>query len=470
MRNRKRLVGTAAIAVCAPLVAAACGTAGGGAATSKAKATAAATITVAYELTPPAAGYGPSLQAAKAEFLKAYPKDKVILDPINATESLYYTKLALQERSPSTAPDVLVEDSFQIAADSAANNIIPIDKYLSSWKPWTTEFTSAAHSEAQGPNGEEYGVPISTDTRGLWYNKKVFKEAGIPTPWQPKDWADILSAAEKIKASVPGVIPFNINATKALGEATSLQGEQMLMSGTPQGDNGTLYNPATKKFIGNSVGLLNTLKFYQTVADKGLGESLNVAENADNSTTIYDQQFPQNKLGISLDGNWIYSNWLSKAKGGTYPWPQWSSVIGWAAMPTEFGQPPKYTSESGGWVYSISGDAKNPAAAFQFITYAANQPNLLSYDIGAGDIPTRTDVINDPAYDASDASAKFFGDLTKYTHYRPKNTNYTTVSLDLAQAAETVYTKSGSPQSAMSTFATSIKNFLPSSQYDAGSS
>lgn len=464
MHHRKRLAAAAAsVAVCVPL--AACGSGGPSAASSHAKASAPTTIKVVYEEVPPSAGYTPSLQAAKAAFLKKYPKDKVKLTPINATESLYYSKLALQERSPSTAPDVLVEDSFQIAADSAAGYITPLTKYLKTYPDWNSEFTPAAHSEASGPNGQIYGLPISTDTRGLWYNKDVFKKAGLPTKWQPKSWNDILKAAEQIKAKEPGVVPLNIDATKALGEATSLQGEQMLMSGTPQGDNGTLYNPSTHKFIGKSKGLLSTLGFYQAVAKKKLGEDLNVAENANNSSTIYGQQFPKNKLGISLDGSWVYSNWLPKSKGGSYPWPQWSKVMSWAAMPTENGQAPHFTSESGGWVYSVGGTSSNPAAAFKFITFADNMKNQLTYDVGSGDIPTRKDVIQSKAYINSNPSAKFFSSLLKYTHYRPKNTHYPTVSTDLTAAAEGVYTLSESPTKAMDKYAATIKAYLPSNLF-----
>jgi multiple sugar transport system substrate-binding protein len=488
MRTRKRLVSVTAVAIAGTLLAAGCGSSSSGSKSTSGGSTSgtsgssgtsksssgssggSATIKVAYEVTPPSLGYGPSLQAAVKEFEAAYPKDKVVLQPINATESLYYTKLALEEKSASTAPDVLVEDSFQIPQDAAAGYIIPINKYLANWSDWTKDFPAAAHAEASGPNPSDYyGVPISTDTRGLWYNKAVLKKAGIPVPWQPKTWADIISAAQKIKKAEPNVIPFNINGTEPLGEATSLQGVQMLMSGTPDTINGTLYNPKTGKFIGESKGLLDSLTFYQTVVKDGLTEPQSIASNPNNSTIIYGSQFPKNELGISLDGNWVYSNWLSKAKGGSFPWPQWSTDMGWTGMPTQNGQAPGVTSESGGWVYSIGSHSSNPQAAFNFITFAANKENSLNYDISAGNIPPRSDVASDPAYAASNASAKFFGSLVKYTHYRPKNVHYTNVSTDLTKAVDSVFSGGTAPLKAMQTYAATIKAFLPASQYDAGS-
>jgi multiple sugar transport system substrate-binding protein len=483
MSTRKRLVSVAAVAIAGTLLAAGCGsssksnsggttsgTSGSSSSSGGSSSGGSTTIKVAYEVTPPSQGYGPSLQAAVKEFEAAYPKDKVVLQPINATESLYYTKLALEEKSASTAPDVLVEDSFQIPQDAAAHYIIPINQYLAKWSDWTKDFPAAAHAEASGPDPSQYyGVPISTDTRGLWYNKAVLKKAGIALPWDPKNWADIISAAQAIKKAEPNVIPFNINGTEPLGEATSLQGVQMLMSGTPDTINGTLYNPKTGKFIGESKGLLDSLNFYSTVVKDGLTEPQSIASNPNNSTIIYGSQFPKNELGISLDGNWVYSNWLSKAKGGSFPWPQWSTDMGWTGMPTENGQAPGITSESGGWVYSIGSHAPDPQAAFNFITYAANKENSLNYDILAGNIPPRSDVASDPQYIASNASAKYFGSLVKYTHYRPKNPNYTNVSTDLTKAVDSVFSGGTAPSKALATYAATIKAFLPAKEYDAGS-
>jgi multiple sugar transport system substrate-binding protein len=46
----------------------------------------------------------------------------------------------------------------------------------------------------------------------IWYNKAVFEKAGLPVPWEPKSWADMTTAAETIKANVPGAIPMHLYA------------------------------------------------------------------------------------------------------------------------------------------------------------------------------------------------------------------------------------------------------------------
>src|SRR5699024_12362455 len=68
---------------------------------------------------------------------------------------------------------------------------------------------------------ELYGVPISTDVRGLWYNKKAFENDGIDTPWEPENWDEVLEDTNAIKDDVE--VPFWANSGKAMGGGTTMQ-------------------------------------------------------------------------------------------------------------------------------------------------------------------------------------------------------------------------------------------------------
>jgi multiple sugar transport system substrate-binding protein len=46
--------------------------------------------------------------------------------------------------------------------------------------------------------GTEYGIPFTTSTRAMYYNKKIFAAAGISAP--PTTWAELQTDAAKIKA------------------------------------------------------------------------------------------------------------------------------------------------------------------------------------------------------------------------------------------------------------------------------
>jgi multiple sugar transport system substrate-binding protein len=408
------------------------------------------TITVAYENFGSFTQMNQLMKKVKAEYEKANPKMSVKLEPIQADENDYYTKLDLMNRSASTAPDVLYEDTFLVNSDISAGYLLPIDKYLSKWSDWS-KFTSSSKSAGKGQDGKTYGVPMGTDTRGLYYNKQIFAKAGLPTTWQPKSWNDILSAARTIKQKVPGVIPFQIYSAKSAGEGATMQGLEMLLYGT--GD--TLYDPSTKKWIVSSKGLTDSFNFLHTIFSEGLGASPQQELDTQWGTKVSTQLIPQSKIAIDLDGSWQTGNWK---KTGEKPWPQYSKVLGTAMMPTETGQSPGYTSMSGGWLLSVGAHAKNPQAAFDFITTSLNQPNTLFYDNAASQIAERTDVADAPAYKSNDPFTPFFTSLVKYTHFRPAYSQYPKVSDAIQTAMEAVMTNQSSVSDALSQFADNVKS------------
>ena len=96
---------------------------------------------------------------------------------------------------------------------------------------------------------------MGTDTRGIYFNKTIFEQAGLPTDWQPESWDDILDAARTVKEKVPDVIPLNIYSGKAAGEATTMQGFEMLLYGTED----TLYDTDSSKWVLGSQGFIDSL-------------------------------------------------------------------------------------------------------------------------------------------------------------------------------------------------------------------
>jgi Bacterial extracellular solute-binding protein len=109
----------------------------------------------------------------------------VKLQPIVASENDYYTKLQLSMRSSRTAPDMCYEDTFLINSDISAGYLTPLDDRLNGWPDWS-RFNEEAKGAAQALDGKTYGIPDGTDVRALWFNKKLFAQAGLPETWQPK--------------------------------------------------------------------------------------------------------------------------------------------------------------------------------------------------------------------------------------------------------------------------------------------
>ncbi|MEV7087906.1 ABC transporter substrate-binding protein [Streptomyces sp. NPDC093085] len=379
--------------------------------------------------------------AVAKEFEKSHPGKKVELLPIQAPDNDYATKAQQMMRSAKTAPDLVYEDTFRINSDIKAGYLRPLDDYVAKWDTWD-RFIDRAKAAARAEDGRTYGIPDGTDTRGLWFNKKIFARAGLPADWAPKSWAEILDAARTVKEKVPGVTPLNVYTGKAPGEASVMQGFEMLLYGTGADP---LYDPAAKKWKTGGQGFQDALGFIRTVYGEKLGPDLSDALDANITTRVATELLPAGKLAIALDGSWMGQNWINK---GIKEWPAWSSELAQAPMPTQHGQAPGTVSMSGGWTWAIPQKANNPDLAWEFIKELQTTENAVTWDVTAAQIAVRDDVAADPRYLKSMPGIQFFTKLVEFTHYRPALPVYPQVSTAIGEAMETVTTGNGTPAQA----------------------
>lgn len=394
------------------------------------------------------------LAGIKKQFEASHPGKKVELVPIKAPDSEYYTKLQQMLRSPKTAPDLVYEDTFLINSDITSGYLKPLDAYLAKWPDWQ-QFIDTAKAAAKAQDGRTYGVPDGTDTRGLWYDKGVFAKAGLPVPWQPKTWDDVLSAARAIKQKVPGVTPLNVYTGKPAGEAATMQGFEMLLYGTGDGTSDPLYDAGSKKWVAGGQGFKDALAFVETVYKEKLGPDVSTALDPNIQTIVRGELLPKGKLGIDLDGSWLPQDWLP---GAGHEWPQWSQRLGLAAMPTQHGQAPGKVSMSGGWTWSIPAKAGNPDLAFEFVRTMQTKANAQKWYIANSGIAVRRDVAADPAYAGAQPGIKFFTDLVASTHYRPAYPAYPKVSTAIQEAMEGVTTGDVSVEKAAAGYDEALKD------------
>jgi multiple sugar transport system substrate-binding protein len=401
------------------------------------------TIRVAYQKTKSFTAMDELVKKAKEEYEAANDGMTVELVPIEAEQDQYFTKLALMNGSADTAPDVIYEDTFQIRSDAAAGYLQPIDDYLADWDEWE-QYDEGARQAGLGDDGKTYGVSLGTDTRGIYFNKQIFADAGLPEDWAPESWDDILEAARTVKESNPDVIPLNVYASQALGEATSMQGFEMLLYGTEN----ELLDTDSNKWVTGSAGFADALGFYETVADEELGPDPAQALDAGWGTKVSTELLPQGGLAIAVDGSWLPSNWIS----GENEWPEWQDTMGFAAMPTQDGGGDGFTSMSGGWTLAMGANAANPDAAFDFMAQALTFENALMYHQEAGQIAVRTDVAESQEYLDYNPSFEFFSSLVPYTHFRPATPDYSQISSNIPVATEAVFTGQSSPADAQAAY------------------
>ncbi|SDD34761.1 multiple sugar transport system substrate-binding protein [Terribacillus halophilus] len=386
------------------------------------------------------------------EFEKEHPDIDVKIAPITASEGDYFSKVALQMKSAETAPDVVSEDTFMLNSDANAGYLEPLDDRISDWDEWGNIIENLK-SGVTAEDGKVYGVPSTSDSRGLWYSKELFQEAGLPVPWEPKNWNDVLDAAITIKEKTDGVTPLFMQVGKANGEAVSMQTLEMLLYGT--GD--TLYDETDKKWVVDSPGLLDSFRFIEQVYNKeNLGPDFSVVMSGQSGNVAFQQLFPQKKLAIALDGSWNARNW---AENGAAPIENVEEKIGFAPMPTQEGQDPGTITMSGGWAWAIPSKADMKEEAWEFIQFLMEKENSISRSLTDGNLNTRTDAVEVEAY-VNRPYAKEAQAFLENAQFRPANDKYPAVSTQLQTVVEAVATGKLSPDDAVEQYKAGVERVV----------
>ncbi len=376
------------------------------------------------------------MTAAKEEFEALNPGITVELSANLSNEADYNTKSALMLQSDDSI-DVMHVDSFLVPALVGPGYLSPLP--VDEWSDYSEQFATNVR-EGMIMNGATYALSFSTDTRGLFYSIPVFERVGLPVPFEPKSWDDILDAVDKLNAA--GVAyPMWLNGSKAQGEGTTMQTFEMLISGTDDwiidGD----------KWVAAAPGITKSLEFIQALHDKGIYDNNELATMLDaQSWQVLAEKMPKGEeVGILLDGNWKNGDFMG-----------YEDVISVSPMPKAEGN--GFTSMSGGWTLAIPALSKHKDLAMEFLKVACNKQNILNFVSISGDMATRRDVASEPSYIEG---GKFRADMTPYaefTHFRPGNELYPSVSIEIQAAVEAVITGQMTAAEAAEAYAENIKD------------
>ncbi|GEB53506.1 solute-binding protein [Streptomyces cacaoi] len=152
-------------------------------------------------------------QEVVKDFRKEHKDIKVDVQVINWNEIDKQVKTMIQS---GNVPDLLQTGGY---ADKVADDLLYKADEVTSAK--TRANIVDSFNKAGEVDGTQYGIPWTSSTRVLFYNKDVFEKAGIKEP--PKTWDEVAEAAEKIKKSKAAETPYAL----PLGPEET-QGETMI--------------------------------------------------------------------------------------------------------------------------------------------------------------------------------------------------------------------------------------------------
>lgn len=336
-----------------------------------------------------------SIEESVAKFNKTHPyiRVKVLLVPGAETE---ITKL-MTAVAAGTGPDIYYLDRFTAAQRANEGVIECVEDLLVrvgvDVKKLKAQFFDFAISEASF-KGKLYVLPWDTDDRVLYYNKKLFKEAGLDPTKPPKTIAELDAVAEKL--------------TKIKGNVIEVFG---LIPWFSQGWHytwgwafgGEFFNEKLQRFtFGTDKKIIDSYKWQKKYADKygmaTIGAFLGMfGPEID--------PFIAGKLAMKVDGNWYLANLRAFApKDFEY---------GIAYIPSIDG---RLTTWAGGWSLAIPKGAKNPREAAEFMMYMATEGQI-KYAIDTAHLPTVKAGV--PELLKVDPEQKIFVDLLTVAKCRP---------------------------------------------------
>ena len=396
--------------------------------------------------------------SVKAQYEKLYPNVTVKLIAVQGGEPDFLEKLALDYHTTSTSPTLAQFPSTEIALYQSSGWLKSLSPFLKG-SSWFAQYPKVIQNEGL-INGKIYAVSSGENNVGLYYDKAILSKAGIALPWQPKNWADIISAAEKIKKAEPKIIPLWVDAGTSAGPNGAGYGILNLLAGSST----PTIQTASGKMVVSSPGLLQTLNFFHTMFSKGLGAPTSQLFSLNNAPNIPSADFKKGTLGIAVGANFLAGNWTKQV---SFPyWPQASTAIGIAGLPKVNGG--GYASTLSGWDYGISSTATSAeaTAAFNFMNVAQGQTNLIDAGNWAGWVPPVQSDWNVPLY--TNFAAPFnkeFGELLPSSSELPTSANYSVWVQGIEEASGTLaQTPSTTGAQAMSQMKSYVSNQLGPSE------
>ncbi len=140
----------------------------------------------------------PAMQEMVKAFNQKYPNVKVSISL--ATFEQYFTKLKTQGSSDNL-PDVFWMNGPNFQLFAANKQLASLDSLTEAKQVDPANYPKALN-ELYSLDGKQYGVPKDFDTIALWYNKKLFADAGVAAPTDSWTWDDYKAAAGKLKAAL----------------------------------------------------------------------------------------------------------------------------------------------------------------------------------------------------------------------------------------------------------------------------
>jgi multiple sugar transport system substrate-binding protein len=298
-------------------------------------------------------------------------------------------------------PDVLNIGNTWSATLQATGAFIPFEGETLEAVGGKDKFLETSFAASGAPGKEPTSVPLYGLSYGLFYNKKLFKDANLQPP---KTWSEFVSTAKKLTkdtngdgkpdqwgfAMEGGSITENAHFAFILGRQN---GGKLFDGNKP-----TFDSPEIVKAVSDYVNLIGRDK----VSDPGN------AQYADGTRTA--AQFAKGKTGMMIYQNNAENNLKSEGMP--------KSAYGVAEVPVMDGSDTPIMTHVAGINISVFANTKKKAAALEWVKFLTSPEEQVKLNQSFGSLPVVKEAQSDPAF-ATPNLKTFNGILAEHAEPMP---------------------------------------------------
>jgi len=292
----------------------------------------------------------------------------VQIEALYIADAEYITKVSTAFATNSE-PDILSSDVVYMPQLNLANRFADLTDRIKAL-PYGDKMIPG-HLAIGTYDKKKFAIPFSVDVSVLFYNKGLFKKAGLNPNNPPRTWAEVVSASEKIKALGKDYYGFYFT-----GAGSGAYAFTWLPAIWASG--GDILTPDAKKATINTPLVRDALSYYKELVDKKLvpeGASVDTGAN-------WVAPFLTGKIGMLING----PSTISLLKKD-HP----EIDFGVTLIPGKTGGTGSFT---GGDDMAISKNSKNIDAAWKFLSFIVSDDVQLELYAKNGYPTLRTDLAN----------------------------------------------------------------------------
>jgi multiple sugar transport system substrate-binding protein len=288
----------------------------------------------------------PRARELAAKFEAANPDIKVNLE-ITVSDGLpARIQTALVSGSP---PDLIEAQHGWVAPYAQADLVLPLDDVLQD----KDDYIPAA-LDYDTWDGKLWGIPYRIETHGVFYNKGMFKEAGLDPEKPPQTWTELVDAAKKLTHG--DQYGFAITGGGEFGNTVFRSLPFIWMNG------GSIISDDMTKATVNEPAAVEAVKFY---TDMLVTHQVSPPSTLQNDGTANRRLFIAKTVAIYQSGQFDVGSIRKEAP---------DIDIGVMMIPHPEGK--DTAAIIGGWSFIIPKDAKNPEDTKKFVQFLASSENM----------------------------------------------------------------------------------------------